>query len=106
MVFTLFIAALSPGKNAISMIGNVTGLGMSFLCGVFVPQSLLSDTVLSIGKFLPAYWYIKANDMLAGFSTEVFSMNKYWTYVGIECGFSVALFCLTLLVFKLKVRSK
>ena len=79
---------------------------MSFLCGVFVPQSLLSGVVLNIGKFLPAYWYVRANNMLAGSNGEIFSSKEFMLCIGIELAFSVVLFCVTLIAAKTKQSSK
>lgn len=93
----LFISTFDPTFDVINMIANVVGIGMSFLCGVFVPQSMLSDTVLRIGRFLPAYWYVRANNMLAGFSADLMSMNLWWKSVGIQLLFAAAFFSLTLL---------
>lgn len=105
-MLTILISVIAPGNKAVDMIANVISLGMSFVCGVFVPQSLLSGTVLNIGKFLPAYWYVRANNMLAGSSGEIFGMGKYMTCIGIELAFSIAIFCVTLLVAKTKRSSK
>lgn len=105
-MLTLLISVISPNPRAVDMIANVIGLGMSFLCGVFVPQYLLSGAVLNIGKFLPVYWYVKANNMLAGSGGEIFGMGKFMTCIGIEFAFSIALLCVTLLVAKTKRSSK
>lgn len=102
MMLTVFISVLAPSRKAVDMIANTFSLGMCFLCGVFVPQSYLSNTVLNIGKLLPAYWYVKANNMLALSDGEIFGFGKYLTYIGIEFAFSVTLFCLILLVLKTK----
>ena len=52
---TIFLCTLSPVNDSVlNFIANTVGLGMSFLCGVFVPQSLLSKPVLAAAKFLPA----------------------------------------------------
>lgn len=106
MMLTLFIAVISPSPKVVDMIANILSLGMSFLCGVFVPQMLLSDTVVNAGKFFPAYWYIKANNMLAGTNNEVFGADKFMICIGIELAFSIALLCATLLVAKTKRSSK
>lgn len=106
MMLTLLIAVIAPSSNVISMIANVISLGMSFLCGVFVPQSLLSGVVLNIGKFLPAYWYVRANNMLAGSNGEIFSSKEFMLCIGIELAFSVVLFCVTLIAAKTKQSSK
>lgn len=106
MMFALFVAVIAPNPKTVDMISNVFGLGMSFLCGVFVPQQLLSETVLNIGKFLPAFWYIKANNMLAGTNNEIYSTGSFMTCIGVELAFSAALFCVILLVAKAKRKSR
>lgn len=106
LMLTMTIAVIAPAQKAVNMISNVISLGMSFLCGVFVPQELLGNTVLSIGKFLPAYWYVRANNMLSGCNGEVYDFGKLMMYIGIELAFSIALFCITLLISKIKKQSK
>lgn len=105
LVFLLFTAALAllvsyfaPDDNVINMAANIVGLSMAFLCGIFVPQTMLSPSVLNVGRFLPAYWYIRANNMLAGFGNEVFDLSIYRTCIGIQLLFTAAIFCITLLV--------
>ena len=85
-----------------SVIRNLLGLGMAFLGGVFVPQNMLSDEVLAVARFLPTYWYVRANNMLAGFSTEIFDMHLYWNAIGIQLLFALTAFALTLVASKLK----
>lgn len=102
-LIAVMIAILIPSAAAVSLASNVVCLSMSFLCGVFVPMSLLSDKVQAVGKFLPAYWYIKANSMISG--AELFDGSKMAQYLGIEAGFAVALAAVTMLVFRLKLRS-
>ncbi|MGN1224620.1 MAG: ABC transporter permease [Ruminococcus sp.] len=104
----ILISTFAPSSTGVNVISNIVGLGMSFLCGVFVPQSLLGEGVLQVGQFLPAYWYIKANNMLSGTSGEVFTTGQFLQYVGIEFLFAVALFAVTLVLQKAKhdVRSK
>lgn len=102
VAITLFVSLFAPDDNVANMLSNIVGLSMSFLCGVFVPQYMLSGSVLAVGKFLPAYWYIKANNMLAGFSSEPFSMDTYFQCLGIELLFAAAFFALALAVSKVK----
>lgn len=99
---TLFLSTFSPSYNALTAASNIIGLGMSFLCGVFVEQSMLSESVLRVGRFLPAYWYIKANDMLSGLVAEQFTPSAYWTAIGIQLLFAVAIFAATLVASKLR----
>lgn len=61
---TYFISQLITKLQLLTPISTVLGLGMSFLCGVFVPQHYLGSSVLMVGKFLPAYWYVRLNNIL------------------------------------------
>ena len=88
----ILIAAFSPSDTGVNVIANVIGLGMSFFCGIFVPQAYLGDGVLMVARFLPAYWYVKINNMLVGSSGEAFSLARYWQYLGIELLFVLVLF--------------
>lgn len=98
----ILISAFAPSDTGLNVVANILGLGMSFLCGVFVPQYMLDDGVLSAARFLPAYWYIKANDMLSGASGEVFSNSLFFEYIGIEAVFAVVIFAVTIVVMKVK----
>lgn len=73
LIFTLcstsisyLIGNLVKSANAISAVCNVVALGLSFISGAFVPQELIGEPVLKIASFSPSYWYIKANDTIAG----------------------------------------
>jgi ABC-2 type transport system permease protein len=99
----VLVSILLPSQQTVNLACNVIGLVMSFMCGVFVPQSMLGNTVLSIGKFLPAFWYIKVSDMLTG--AQVFNASKAAQYMLIEAGFAVALGIIAMLLYKTKLHS-
>ena len=73
---------------------------MSFTCGVFVSHDLLDKGVISFARFLPAYWYISANEMIA--DVTPYSFGKVMQCYMIQLGFAAALILLTLLVRKVK----
>lgn len=73
LTIAFLIANLVSNKNAVNGIVNVIALGSSFLCGSFVPASMLPDFVLKIAHILPSYWYIKTNDLLK--EVEVFNIE-------------------------------
>ena len=98
----MIIAQFDLSDNGITAISNIIGLGMSFLCGVFVPQELLTGGVLAVGRLFPAYWYTKANNMLFGMSGGVFSTKEYLICIGIEVLFAVAFFAVAALLVKQK----
>lgn len=89
--------------TALSAINNAIALGMSFLCGIFVSQELLGAGVLAIGKFLPAYWYIRSNDMLSG---SILDMELYCQGILIQLGFAAAIFAVAIVVSRQKKFSR
>ena len=103
-MFAIFLASFNPSSTVVGMIAQVVGLGMSFLCGAFVPQSLLGNGVLTFAKVLPAYWYERANDILAG--AQAGSMSDVWVCFGVEAGFLALLILLTLIKFSRHPRAK
>ncbi len=96
-LITLIIGSFSLEPNALNLISNILGLGVSFLCGVFVPMWNLSDKVLLFSQFLPAYWYMKNLNMISGASGQAFSKATYFNYLGIEFLFIPALLAVFLL---------
>lgn len=59
------IGNIVTNKDAINGVTNVIGIGTSFLCGVFVPLSYLPDSVVTMAHFLPTYYYVKSNEIIA-----------------------------------------
>ena len=80
---------------------NVIANGMSLICGVFVPQSILSRQVLDFGRFLPAYWYVKASDAISGlYRPTAGALQPIYGDVLIQLAFAAAIFATTLLLTK------
>ena len=96
----VFISSFEPKDNVLNIITQVLSIGMSFLCGVFIPMEVLSDGVLSVARFLPVYWYVRANNMIA--DIEPFSRGDVLMCYLVEAGFAVMFIIVTLLVRKLK----
>lgn len=96
----VLIASLITTQNVLTLLVQAFGLGMSFLCGIFVPQSMLGGGVLAVGRFLPAYWYVRLNDMLCG--NTIYSNEKALLCLGIETAFLAALLLVTILVRRLR----
>ena len=95
-MIALLVSSFNPNESVINMITQCIGLGMCFLCGVFVPQSMLGDGVLAAAKFLPFYWYERANDILMGEQSG--TMGDVGICLLIEAGFLVALALVTMLI--------
>lgn len=99
---SLIVGSFSPSFNVTNMINNIISLGMSFVCGIFIPQAQLGENVLAVSKFLPFYWYVKNNNLISGADTEAFTYKIYWQNIGIQLLFIVAFFALALVAAKLK----
>ena len=100
---SILISNLVTSRNALSAVVNVIALGSCFISGVFVPQQYLWDTVLSIAKSNPTYWYVKANDdiaILVNYSNE--NMRPIFMSMIIVLGFALAVYAVTLVVIKQK----
>lgn len=94
-VLGLFISEFAPGETVVNLLTQLCSLGMCFLCGVFVDQSLLGSGVLSVAQFLPAYWYVRVIRMVGG---EIpFSAGGVAMSLGIQAAFIVVFVLLTLL---------
>lgn len=100
---SLLIGNLVNSKNAMSAAANVVSLGSCFISGVLVPQEYLGETVISIAKFNPTYWYVKANNdisMLVNYSQE--NLTPIMMSMLIVFGFSLAILGVTLVIIKQK----
>lgn len=103
LALSFLVSKLIQRINIISSVTNVLALGMSFLCGVFVPLSVLSPTIKKITQFLPVYWYEVTNELI-GYQTT-FNASQNWELYkgfGIQLLFVIALLSLGMLVGKLR----
>ena len=99
----LLISTIVKSRSAMSAAANVVSLGLCFISGVFVPQEYLGKAVISIAKFNPVYWYIKANEeisILVNFNeTNVVPIIYNMLIV---FGFAAAILAVTLVIMKQK----
>lgn len=102
----VLVAFVSKSVMTAHIAGNVIGMGMAFLCGVFVPMDLLGDKVLAFSRFLPAFWYEYANDMIFSMGDVPYSSVKFAQCLAMEGLFIVLLFSAILLVSKSKQSNK
>lgn len=100
---SFLIGSLSKNKNVASAMTNIIALGSSFICGVFMPQSLLGDSVLAFAKFLPTYWYVKSNELIYGLSDFSFeSLKPIFINMLIILGFAIVIFAITFVIGRFK----
>lgn len=103
--FSFMIAKFTSNREILSGVGNVFGLGSSFICGAFVPQNMLSPFVLGMAKFLPSYWFIKANNEIIKLTDFSFnSIQPVLIDMLIVCGFTLLVYLATQIITKLHLK--
>ncbi len=103
--FSFMIAKFTSNREILSGVGNVFGLGSSFICGAFVPQSMLSPFVLTLAKFLPSYWFIKANNEIIKLTEFSFETIKPILFdMLIICGFTLLIYITTQIITKIRLK--
>jgi len=102
MSIVYFISYFVESTNILSMISNVLGLGLSFLGGIFVPLEFLSNGVVAFARFLPTYWYVKANQIIDGYTGTSEQISRLLSYIGIEFIFAVTIFAAALAASRLR----
>jgi ABC-2 type transport system permease protein len=106
--FTIVCVAISflignfiKNRGAQNGIANVLSLGLAFISGIFIPQDFLSPTLLSIARFTPTFWYVKAANEIGTLSSFNFNtLSPIFTCMAIELGFAAALFALAMALIR------
>ena len=103
-IFTIFVSTFRPSDTIMSMIAQVMGLGMAFLCGGFVPQSMLGNGVRTVARILPGFWYERANDILC--RDQMGTMGDVWVCFAVQGGFILLFLILTVVMSGRHPRAK
>jgi ABC-2 type transport system permease protein len=100
------IGIFSNSVESVSIFSNSVSLGLCFLGGVFVPQSVMSKQVLYISKFLPSYWYVVTNKII-GKNTKLVGSGLKDVMFGIliQLCFAIAIFGISLVISKRKTQA-
>ena len=100
-LFSCLLSNKAHVGQALNGLTNIVSLGSAFLGGAFVPQSLISESILTISHFIPTSWYVKTNDTLANLND--FNGQQFYdilSYMGIEVLFLIACFMIALLIMR------
>ena len=95
---TYLVSLFAKNDNTMNVWSNILGLGMSFICGIFIPAEVLSSSVIAISQFFPASWYIKALKICSSYSNNLSDLRTYFGYLGIQLLFTIACFSAALVV--------
>ena len=102
---SFLIGSLSKNKNIASAMTNIIALGSSFICGVFVPQALLGESVLNFAKCLPTYWYVRSNELIYGLTDFNFeSLKPIFANMAIVLGFAVVIFIVSFVIGRMRIK--
>ena len=97
------VGMFMKNSNMLSGVANVISLGMCFLCGVFVPMSVMDKKVLKVSQFLPVYWYEQVNELLGEYAVLTDKVaEQIHMAMGIEGLFIIVFVCLALTAAKYK----
>lgn len=103
LCISYLIGNILKSKQAISAIANITSLGLSFISGIFVPQELISSSVLKIASFTPTYWYVKAvNEIQSLTSWSIDKLLPIIYSMLIQIGFAFAILSIALVIIRQK----
>lgn len=100
------LGQLGVGEFASNAIGNIAGMVVSFLGGVWISFDLLDPTVQAVAHFSPAYWYTNALQQAS--QLEAFTLDSVMPILGnmgVLMLFTVAIFAVALVVGRLRVQS-
>ncbi|MFB0917750.1 MAG: ABC transporter permease [Clostridiaceae bacterium] len=89
------ISTISKNKFVINALGTVIPLGLSFISGVILPFELLSPATVTLSKFFPFYYYVKANE-------NIFAGRSFINEIVIQLLFAALFFTLSITLAKLK----
>lgn len=105
LVFSYLLSQLTTSREIVSGVGNVVGLGSSFIAGAFVPQEFLGSFVLTIAKVTPSYWFISNNIKITKLN-EITMETLQPIFINglIMIGFAIGLYLIIQIVSKLKLK--
>lgn len=101
LAISYIVGLLVKSERVLGSIATIISLGLAFIGGSFVPQELLSKTVLKMSKFTPNYWYVHTNNRI----TEIdkftnTNLKELFRDMGIEFLFAIALFTISFVIGK------
>lgn len=105
LAIAFLVVHLAGTANGVNGLANMIALGMSFFCGVFIPDSMLSAPVRRIAKYFPVYWY-EQNNTILGTHTVLTATLKERFLSGIlwQLLVAVVVFAAAMLLKKVKDR--
>ena len=102
-MFSCILIDKANSSDTLNGISNSLSLGSAFLCGAFVPQAFIGASILQFSKFLPSFWFVKANDIMGTGDTLLSSdYTEIWKCLGVEVMFGLAFLMVALVIMRNK----
>ena len=93
----VLLAQLTDKFDVVLGATTMLGVSLAFASGAFVPMEMMSDQMLAVIQFTPSYWYGQNNQLLIRSLMEPsINMPDFWLGLGIQLGFTAALFAIAL----------
>ncbi len=96
-----FLVSNLVNNRTVSAISTVLSLIMCFTGGVFVPQQFLGESVKNVAVVNPAFWYVKANNILGNLS--IFNLETLKPVIFafiVQLCFALAFLAISLVIIK------
>lgn len=107
LTIAYIVGLLAKKVQNVTIIITPLSLALSFMCGVFVPLSILSSNMKAVARFLPTYWYVTVNNLLADYSNISGSVrSQVWQGLGIQVLYLIALVGAGMAVAKYKQQER
>ena len=97
MAFGLIIAGVITKTSTATAVVNLVNIPVIFLSDLFIPMSIMPDTIQIIAKLSPVYAFVNALREIAGNGA---SMSSHWTIVSYLVIFSLVCMVLAAATFK------
>ncbi|KAB3533481.1 ABC transporter permease [Alkaliphilus pronyensis] len=100
---SFLVASNIKSKETFQGIATILVILMSSLTGVFTPQEMLGTSILKIARFMPTYWFVKANDQIQSVSViTIDGLMPIFQQMLMVLSFGIAALVVTMLISKIK----
>ena len=105
--FGYMLSAAGLSDIAVNGAANVVGLVIMFTSGMMFSPSIMPQSLITLGKLLPGWWYCLSIDNALGVSAAPSADMAHWAqYAGLVALFGIAFVCLGLALRRMRVRGR
>lgn len=99
------LGQMGASETVSNAVGNIAGMAVSFLGGVWVSFDAMDPAVQAIGRFSPAFWYTDALQKAAALEAPTpEALAPIFCDMGVLLLFALALFAVALVASRLRVQ--